>query len=137
VDPQIGAAGDLDTALIVLRFKNGVIGTIDNSRQAAYGYDQRVEILGSRGSIATANCYPNQAVVSTATEVRQDLPLNFFMDRYTESFASEVRAFVQAVREDKPTPVAGVDGLLAVIIGLAARKSYDEHRPVRLDEVSA
>ena len=137
VDPQIGAAGDLDTALIVLRFKNGVIGTIDNSRQAAYGYDQRVEILGSRGSIATANCYPNQAVVSTATEVRQDLPLTFFMDRYTESFASEVRAFVQAVREDKPTPVAGVDGLLAVVIALAARKSYDEHRPVRLDEVSA
>jgi myo-inositol 2-dehydrogenase/D-chiro-inositol 1-dehydrogenase len=66
VDPEIGAAGDLDTALIVLRFKNGVIGTIDNSRQAAYGYDQRVEILGSRGSIGTQNCYPNQAVISTA-----------------------------------------------------------------------
>ena len=65
VDPEIGEAGDLDTALIVLRFRNGVIGTIDNSRQAAYGYDQRVEILGSEGKIATANCYPNQAVVST------------------------------------------------------------------------
>ena len=137
VDPEIGKAGDLDTALIVLRFRNGVIGTIDNSRQAAYGYDQRVEILGSLGSIATANCYPNQAVVSTGTEVRQDLPLNFFMERYTESFASEVRAFVQAVREDRPTQVAGVDGLVAVVMGLAARKSYDEHRPVRLDEVTA
>jgi len=57
------------------------------------------------------------------------------MDRYTESFASEVRAFVQAVREDRPTPVAGIDGLVAVVMGLAARKSYDEHRPVRLDEV--
>ena len=135
VDPEIGKAGDLDTALIVLRFRNGVIGTIDNSRQAAYGYDQRVEILGSLGSIATANCYPNQAVVSTGTEVRRDLPLNFFMDRYTESFASEVRAFVQAVREDQPTRVAGIDGLVAVVMGLAARKSYDEHRPVRLDEV--
>ncbi len=65
VDPEIGEAGDLDTALIVLRFNNGVIGTIDNSRQAAYGYDQRVEILGSRGSIGTQNCYPNQAVIST------------------------------------------------------------------------
>jgi myo-inositol 2-dehydrogenase/D-chiro-inositol 1-dehydrogenase len=136
VDPEIGKAGDLDTALIVLRFRNGVIGTIDNSRQAAYGYDQRVEILGSLGSIATANCYPNQAVVSTGTEVRQDLPLNFFMDRYTESFASEVRAFVQAVREDRPTQVGGIDGLVAVVMGLAARKSYDEHRPVRLDEVT-
>ena len=136
VDPEIGEAGDLDTALIVLRFRNGVIGTIDNSRQAAYGYDQRVEILGSRGSIATENRYPNQAVVSTATEVRKDLPLNFFMDRYTESYAGEVRAFVQAVWEDRPTPVTGADGLVAFVMGLAARKSYDEHRPVRLDEVT-
>ncbi len=137
VDPEIGAAGDLDTALIVLRFRNGVIGTIDNSRQAAYGYDQRVEILGSRGSIATGNCYPNQAVVSTATEVRKDLPLNFFMDRYTESYAGEVQAFVQAVREDRPAPVTGVDGLVAVVMGMAARKSYDEHRPVRLGELTS
>ena len=121
--------------MIVLRFRNGVIGTIDNSRQAAYGYDQRVEILGSLGSIATNNNYPNQAVVSTGTEVRKDLPLNFFMDRYTESFAREVQAFVQAVREDQPTAVGGNDGLVAVVMGLAARKSYDEHRPVRLDEI--
>ena len=135
VDPEIGAAGDLDTAVITLRFKNGVIGTIDNSRQAAYGYDQRVEILGSLGSIATGNCYPNQAVVSTGTEVRKDLPLNFFMDRYTESFVTEVRAFVQAVRENRPTLVAGADGLIAVVIGIAARKSYDEGRPVRMDEL--
>ena len=120
----------------MLRFRNGVIGTIDNSRQAAYGYDQRVEILGSRGSIATENCYPNQAVVSSATEVRKDLPLNFFMDRYTESFVSEVRAFVHAVRDGRQTPVAGVDGLVAVVMALAARRSYDEHRPVRLAEMT-
>jgi myo-inositol 2-dehydrogenase/D-chiro-inositol 1-dehydrogenase len=82
VDPEIGAAGDVDTAVIVLRFENGVIGTIDNCRKAPYGYDQRVEVLGSKGSIATENCYPNAAVVSTAESVRRDLPLNFFMDRY-------------------------------------------------------
>ncbi|MDP2999188.1 MAG: inositol 2-dehydrogenase [Bryobacterales bacterium] len=134
VDPEIGKAGDLDTALVVLRFKSGVIGTIDNSRKAVYGYDQRVEILGSQGSIATGNCYPNQALISTATEVRRDLPLNFFMDRYTESFANELRAFVGAVLEDKPTPVTGIDGRIPVVMGLAARKSYDERRPVRLDE---
>ena len=134
VDPEIGKAGDLDTALVVLRFKSGVIGTIDNSRKAVYGYDQRVEILGSQGSIATGNCYPNQAVISTATEVRRDLPLNFFMDRYTESFANELRAFVGAVLEDRPTPVTGIDGRIPVVMGLAARKSYDERRPVRLDE---
>jgi myo-inositol 2-dehydrogenase/D-chiro-inositol 1-dehydrogenase len=135
VDPEIGKAGDLDTALIVLRFKSGVIGTIDNSRQAVYGYDQRVEILGSKGSIATANCYPNQALVSTAESVRRDLPLNFFMDRYTESFASELRCFVNAVLNDEQTPVTGIDGRIPVVMGLAARKSYDERRPVRLDEV--
>jgi len=135
VDPEIGKAGDLDTALIVLRFKSGVIGTIDNSRKAVYGYDQRVEILGSGGSIATANCYPNEAVVSTAKEVRRDLPLNFFMERYTESFVNELRAFVKAVAEDKPTPVTGMDGRIPVVMGLAARKSHDERRPVRLAEI--
>ena len=137
VDPEIGRAGDLDTALIVLRFRNGVIGTIDNCRQAAYGYDQRVEILGSGGSIATANCYPNQAVVSTAESVRRDLPLNFFMDRYTESFAAELRAFVDAVADDRPVPVTGRDGRVPVVMALAARKSYDERRPVRLEEIEA
>jgi myo-inositol 2-dehydrogenase/D-chiro-inositol 1-dehydrogenase len=137
VDPEIGEAGDLDTALIVLRFKNGVIGTIDNSRQAAYGYDQRVEILGSEGKIATENCYPNQAIVSSGKAVRRDLPLNFFMERYTESFVSELRSFVEAVRENRRTEVTGIDGRIPVVMGLAARKSYDEHRPVRLAEVSS
>ncbi|HTS60403.1 MAG TPA: inositol 2-dehydrogenase [Candidatus Acidoferrales bacterium] len=136
VDPQIGAAGDLDTAMILLRFRSGVIGTIDNCRQAAYGYDQRVEILGSLGKIATGNCYPNQAVVSTGSEVRKDLPLNFFMDRYRESFAAELRCFAEAVMHDKPTPVNGQDGRIPVVMGLAARKSYDERRPVRLAEVA-
>jgi myo-inositol 2-dehydrogenase / D-chiro-inositol 1-dehydrogenase len=137
VDPEIGRAGDLDTALILMRFRNGVIGTIDNSRQAAYGYDQRVEILGSEGSIATGNNYPNQAVVSTGKMVRKDLPLNFFMERYTESFANELRSFVTAVLEKRPTEVTGIDGRIPVVMALAARKSYDEHRPVRLDEVTA
>ncbi len=135
VDPAIGDAGDLDTALLVLRFRNGVIGTIDNCRQAAYGYDQRAEILGSAGSIATANCYPNEATISTGQSVRRDLPLNFFMDRYTDSFANEVRSFVQSVVENKPTAVAGHDGRIPVVMGLAARKSYDERRPVKLSEI--
>jgi myo-inositol 2-dehydrogenase/D-chiro-inositol 1-dehydrogenase len=135
VDPGIGAAGDLDTALIVLRFRNGVIGTIDNCRQAAYGYDQRAEILGSAGKIATENCYPNQATISTGQSVRRDLPFNFFMDRYTESFTNEIRSFVQSVAEDRPTAVTGMDGRIPVVMGLAARKSFDERRPVRLDEI--
>ncbi len=135
VDPEIGKAGDLDTAVIVLRFKNGVIGTIDNSRQAVYGYDQRVEILGSNGAISTNNNYPNQAVISTQTSVWRELPLHFFMERYTESFVNELRAFVEAIVKDTPMPVTGLDGRIPVVMGLAARKSYDEHRPVRLAEI--
>ena len=135
VDPEIGQAGDVDTAVIMLRFRSGVIGTIDNSRKAAYGYDQRVEILGSDGAVATGNCYPNQTVISTAAAIRRDLPFHFFMDRYTESFTNELRAFVRAVREDRPTPVTGIDGREVLRMGLAARKSYDERRAVRTEEI--
>lgn len=137
VDPEIGKAGDLDTALLVLRFRNGVIGAIDNSRRAPYGYDQRVEILGSEGKIETGNCYPNTAEISNANAVSRDLPLNFFLERYRESFVTEMQAFIDAVREDKPTPVTGMDGRIPIQMALAARKSYDEHRPVRLEEVRA
>jgi myo-inositol 2-dehydrogenase/D-chiro-inositol 1-dehydrogenase len=137
VDPEIGKAGDLDTALIVMRFRNGVIGTIDNSRKAVYGYDQRVEILGSDGKIETGNCYPNQAVVSSGKSVYKDLPLNFFMERYTESFAMELQSFTQAVLGNRTTAVTGIDGRIPVVMAIAARKSYDEHRPVRLEEVEA
>jgi myo-inositol 2-dehydrogenase/D-chiro-inositol 1-dehydrogenase len=137
VDPEIGSAGDLDTALIMLRFRNGVIGTIDNSRKAVYGYDQRLEILGSDGAISTDNCYPNQAVLKTATAVWRELPLHFFMERYTESFVNELRAFVRAVLDDTRVPVNGIDGRIPVVMGLAARKSYDEHRPVRLAEIQS
>ncbi len=135
IDPEIGKAGDLDTALTVMRFRNGVIGTIDNSRKAVYGYDQRVEILGSKGKIETENSYPNQAIVSSGSSVYTDLPLNFFMDRYTDSFAAELRSFVGAVREGHKTEVNGSDGRISVVMAMAARKSYEEHRPVRLDEV--
>ncbi len=135
VDPAIGEAGDVDTAVIMLKYRNGVIGTIDNCRRATYGYDQRVEVLGSKGAIATANNYPNAATLSDDTSVRRDLPLNFFMDRYTESFATEVAAFVDAVLHDKPVPVTGEDGRVPVVMGLAATKSYREGRPVKLSEL--
>lgn len=137
VDPKIGEAGDLDTALITLTFENGAYGVIDNSRRAAYGYDQRVEILGSQGSIATSNNYPNTAVVSSARAICRDLPYNFFMERYTESYVKELEDFVAAVVHDRPVPVSGYDGRVPVVMGLAAAKSYREHRPVRLDEIAA
>jgi myo-inositol 2-dehydrogenase/D-chiro-inositol 1-dehydrogenase len=136
IDPEIGKAGDLDTVLVVLQFKSGVIGTIDNCRQAVYGYDQRVEILGSKGAIATDNCYPNQAILSTNSAIQRDLPLNFFMERYTQSFANEMESFVKAVLHEEPIAVNGNDGRMAVVMAVAARKSYDERRTVRIEEIA-
>ena len=136
VDEEIGKAGDVDTALVMLRFTKGAIGVIDNSRKAVYGYDQRVEILGSGGAISTDNCYPNQAVLRTDKSVWRELPLHFVMDRYTESFIHEMRAFVDAVLDNTAVPVTGFDGRVPIVMGLAARKSFDEHRPVRLEEFS-
>lgn len=135
VDPAIGAAGDVDTAVVTLKFANGVFGTIDNSRKAVYGYDQRVEVFGSGGAISTGNNYPNAATISTAQEVRRDLPLNFFLERYNDSYVIETTAFVNAVLDSKPVPVTGRDGRVPVVIGMAARKSHDEHRPVKLTEI--
>jgi len=135
VDPAIGSAGDIDTAVILLHFANGVIGTIDNSRQAVYGYDQRVELLGSAGAIITGNNYPNTAIISDDRRVYRDLPLRFFVERYTESFVSEMAAFVDAVHHDAPVPIDGRDGRAPVVMALAAHRSLVENRPVRLSEI--
>lgn len=136
VDPDIGAAGDVDTAVTLLRFANGVLGTIDNSRRAVYGYDQRAEVFGSRGAIAANNNYPNNVIISDAGAVRRDLPLNFFMQRYIESYQREIEAFVQAIIEDRAVPVDGEDGRMAVVVGLAAKRSLAEGRPVEVKEVA-
>ncbi len=135
VDPAIGEARDVDTAVVVLRFENGVIGTIDNSRRAVYGYDQRAEVFGSGGNIRTDNIHANAAVVSTAAHVRRDLPLHFFIERYAESYVDEMRAFVDAVLDGGSVPVTGLDGRIPVAMGMAARKSYEENRPVRVSEI--
>src|SRR6266566_61925 len=128
-DPIIAEAGDVENALVMLRFANGVIGTISNSRHAVYGYDQRVELLGSAGAISTENNYANTAIISDAYNVRRDLPLHFFVERYTESFIVEMAAFVDAVLRDEPVPVSGSDGRAPVVIALAAHTSLVEHRP--------
>ncbi len=135
VDPAIGEVGDVDTATILLRFSNGVIGTIENCRRAAYGYDQRVEVLGSAGAVRTENKYSNTAIISDSSSIRRDLPLHFYIERYTQSYVTEIEAFVDAVLHDKPVPVTGHDGRMALVLGLAAKKSLAEHRPVHLSEI--
>jgi myo-inositol 2-dehydrogenase/D-chiro-inositol 1-dehydrogenase len=135
VDPAIGEAGDVDTAVITLRFANGAIGTIDNSRQAVYGYDQRVEVFGSQGMIRAENETADRTLLSDREGVHAALPLYFFVERYTEAYIAEMEAFVEAVQQDTPPPVSGRDGRAPVVIAYAAARSLREGRPVRLDEV--
>jgi myo-inositol 2-dehydrogenase/D-chiro-inositol 1-dehydrogenase len=135
VDPEIGKAGDIDTAVIILRFANGVIGAIDNSRKAVYGYDQRVEVFGSEGMVAVSNNTPDTAVHSNAEGVHSSLPLFFFVERYTDSYIAEMQAFIECIQQDTTPPVTGMDGRIPVVMGYAARKSYEENRPVKLSEV--
>jgi myo-inositol 2-dehydrogenase / D-chiro-inositol 1-dehydrogenase len=136
VDPAIGEAGDIDTHVTLLRFASGAIGSVDNSRQAAYGYDQRVEVFGSKGAIQAENNAPNTTVRSTAEGVTRELPHNFFMQRYVDAYAAEIEAFVEAIASGAPVAVSGHDGRMALAIGLAAKKSYYERRPVRVAEIS-
>jgi len=135
VDSVFEKAGDWDTAVVTLTFENGALGSIDNSRKAIYGYDQRVEVFGSEGMVTVKNNAPNTHVYSDRTGIHSALPLNFFMERYKESYLKEMRAFVDAVERQQPVPVDGNDGLMAVVIALAAAKSAREQRPVKLTEV--
>jgi myo-inositol 2-dehydrogenase/D-chiro-inositol 1-dehydrogenase len=135
VDPAIGKAGDVDTSVITLKFASGAIGVIDNSRKAAYGYDQRLEVFGSKGVAVAGNDTPSTVKVATADGVAADKPLYFFLERYREAFVDELKAFVDAVQTDKPVPVTGEDGLQDLIVALAAKKSLQEGRPVKVSEI--
>lgn len=135
VDPAIGKAGDVDTAVTILRYESGAIGTIDNCRKAVYGYDQRVEVFGSKGVVMVSNNKPDTAVLSDNAGDHSALPLFFFMDRYIESYISEMQAFINCIQDDKAPPVTGIDGRVPVVMGYAAKKSYEENRPVKLSEV--
>lgn len=135
VDPMIGRAGDWDTAVIALTFENGAFATIDNSRKAVYGYDQRVEMFGSAGMVTVANNTPDTHILCDRTGIHTALPLHFFLERYAESYLLEMRAFIDAVVNQRPVPVGGEDGFKAMVIALAAGISARENRPVKLSEV--
>ena len=135
IDPAIGEAGDLDTAVVVLRHENGCITTIDNSRQAVYGYDQRVEAFGSGGLAASDNPLTHTGMRrSAAGTISQTIPY-FFLDRYIPSYVEEWRTFVAYVTDGGDSPVGPNDGRAPLVIGLAAWKSYRENRLVRCDEI--
>ena len=132
LDPAIGEAGDIDTAVVVISFENGATAVIDNSRQAVYGYDQRAEVFGTKGMASIGNETPDRHELLTAEGLRGPVLQDFFLERYASAYAVEMQAFVDAVSGGKPLPVTGHDGLMALKLGLAAGQSLAEGRPVRL-----
>ena len=135
VDPEIASVGDVDTAVITLTFEDDSMAVIDNCREAAYGYDQRLEVFGSKGMAQAENNFPNTHKLFTKEAVSGDLPLHFFLERYDASYNQEIREFVDALVSGDPMPVDGHDGLVSIALGLAAKKSIQENRPVEMSEI--
>ncbi len=135
IEPELNEFGDLDTNVITLKFKNGVVAAIDNSRKAVYGYDQRLEVFCSNGTAIANNEMETTAVKGGTGGFVSAKPPYFFMQRYAPCYVEEVRQFVECVRDDKPTPTTGTDGRAAVVLGHAAWKSYRENRPVKVSEI--
>jgi myo-inositol 2-dehydrogenase/D-chiro-inositol 1-dehydrogenase len=129
--------GDIDTAVVTLVHRNGCLTTIDNSRQAVYGYDQRVEVFGSAGVAVSENPLAHSAVVRTAEGSRGATLPYFYLERYASSYLREWEAFVRAVTSGETPPVSCVDARASLVIGLAAWRSLLERRPVGVAEVEA
>ncbi len=135
VDPAIGKEGDVDTTIVTMKFESGAIGVIDNSRQAVYGYDQRIEVFGSGGTVMDENDLPNTVSISNADSTSCATCYKVMWDRYTQAFIAEMNAFAEAIENDTTPLVTGVDGLYPVLMAAAAKKSLEEGRPVKLSEV--
>ena len=137
IEPALKEFGDLDTTIITLKFVDGTIGVIDNSRQAVYGYDQQLEVFCLKGTAFANNEIEDTVVKGSRQGFQSALLPYFFMQRYAECYVDEVRQFIECVCEDKPTPVTGEDGRMAVVLGHAAWKSYHENRPVKISEIAS
>lgn len=135
IDPIFKELWDVDTAIIVLKFANGTIGVIDNSRKAVYGYDQRVEVFGSKGAVSFENDLPTRAVISTADGVISEKPKYFFLERYEEAYVKEIQSFLEVVMENKDIICNGNDGLQAEYIAKAAKLSLETGQPLKVKDV--
>lgn len=135
VDHEIGAAGDIDTAVVILTYIDGTMAVIDNSREASYGYDQRVEVFGSEGMVQSNNNFHDSHKLYNKQGIHAALPLHFFLERYQEAYKTEMMDFITGLENGTLMPVDGNDGLQSLKIGLAAIKSLHENRPVRIDEI--
>ena len=132
VDPAVAAAGDTDSAMIVMRTASGRLCHINNSRRASYGYDQRLEVHGSKGRLLAGNRLPTTVELADASSVSTDKPLHFFLERYAEAYRIELATFVDAVEHRRPMPVGALDGRQAIVLAEAAVKSLKTGRPVRI-----
>jgi myo-inositol 2-dehydrogenase / D-chiro-inositol 1-dehydrogenase len=136
IDEEIGKAGDYDTAVVTLKFESGAIGVIDASRKAVYGYDQRVEVFGNKGSVSIGNDTLSTAVISNEDGVTAEKPKYFFLERYMGAFSEEKIQFFNAIDGNTDVPVGGFDGLISVVIAEAAKRSAAENRPVKISEIT-
>ncbi len=135
VAPELAEINDIDTAALTLTFTDGTIGIIDNSRIAVYGYDQRLEVFCSNGVAIADNEYETTVHKGNPAGFQRDRLPNFFMQRFASCYVDEVREFLEAVRDDTPTPTTGNDGRAAVVLAYAANKSLKEKRPVKISEI--
>lgn len=133
VDAAIGAAGDIDTAMLLLRFENGATAVIENSRKAVYGYDQRLEVFGSNGVLKIDNPLMTNVSGSDHKGTYTDVNLNFFIDRYETSYLVEMKAFINALVNKTEMPVSGYDGVKAIVLADAAYTSLRENRPIKIE----
>jgi myo-inositol 2-dehydrogenase / D-chiro-inositol 1-dehydrogenase len=132
VDPAIGQAGDVDTAAVMLKTAKGRIVQISNSRRATYGYDQRIEVHGSKGMIRAGNIHRTTVEVANASGIAADPVQDFFLERYAEAYREELATFLNAVRDGKPCNPTGRDGLMAQRLADAATESAQSGKPVRV-----
>ena len=121
--------------MVTMKFRGGAVGSINNCRKTGYSYDQRVEVFGSNGCAIGNNETPNRAELTNSDGTHCDVPLYFNIERYPEAFFGEMKAFVQSIVNGTAVPVTGIDGRKAVVLSMAAKKSWKEHRPVRIDEI--
>jgi len=136
INPELSRVGDIDSAVITLTYEDGTMAIIDNSREAAYGYDQRVEVFGSRGMVKADNNLHDTHQLFNSEGSHAALPLHFFLERYAAAYKTEIREFIYALSNNTNLPVDGNDGLQSLKIGLAAIKSIKENRPVKTAEIN-
>jgi len=134
VDPEIGELGDIDTAAVTLVHADGALTLIDNSRQAVYGFDQRIEAFGSKGMACSENLPAHGGFVRTAAGGSGPRLPTFFLERYIPSYVAEWEAFLEMVATGGPSPVPAEAGRAPLVVGLAAKRSLDEGRPVRIED---